>query len=253
MLAHFEITLNDPNWAVFAGLLVGFVHVYMGADHLAAVMPMSVNRRFKAAWVGVRWGIGHSLGVLVVAIALLAGREVTGLTPDADWVDTWGKILVGVLLLALGVWGFRQARVNTLHVHRHSHEDAEGEHAHLHVHKGGAEPHSHGAAHVHSHAAYAVGTLHGMAGLAHVAAVLPSLVAPSAAASLGYLGGFMLGTVLGLGLFAGVFGVVTAKLGDRSPKFVKGSMYFAAAACVVIGIGLIVLPLFGIDLFHHDH
>jgi hypothetical protein len=255
MLGHIDIsqlTLEAPLWALVMGAAVGFAHVFVGADHLAAVMPMSVNRKLKAAWVGVRWGVGHSMGMLLVAILLLAGRSMFNLEPDPDWVDRWGHVLIGLLLVGLGAWGVYQARTNKLHVHEHSHDDEDGPvaHSHMHVHKGGGGKHMH----VHSHAAYAVGTLHGVAGVAHFAAVLPALAAPSVQASFAYLGGFMVGTVLALALFTAVFGVVTARLGQRSPKFIKGSMYFAAAACLVIGAGFVVVPLLGIEhWFHHHH
>jgi len=253
MLAHFDISqiaLDDPLTALLIGAVVGFIHVFIGADHLAAVMPMSVNRKLRAAWVGVRWGFGHSMGVMLVAILLLVAQELTGMTPTGDWAEKWGNVAVGAMLVLLGAWGVWQAVRHKLHVHTHTHdgEDGpEGHHTHMHVHRPGEQ------GHVHSHAAYAVGTLHGMVGVAHVLAVLPALLAPTRAASFGYLGGFMVGTVVALALFAALFGLVTAKLGERSPKFVKGSMYFAALACVAVGLGFIVVAVFDLHLFHHHH
>src|SRR5256885_16279629 len=59
--------------------------------------------------------------------------------------------------------GLRKAFSSRLHAHEHSHNGER--HVHLHMHKHG-EAHSHEAAapHSHTHAAFAVGTLHGVAG-----------------------------------------------------------------------------------------
>lgn len=237
--------------AAWTGLVAGLAHVYVGADHLAALMPLSAGRRLRAAWLGLRWGLGHSVGVVIVAILLLAGREalkgreIVNLEP----VGEWGERLVGVMLIALGALGIRAAARHKLHLHAHSHEGA-GDHAHLHIHAGqghpaDADPATH--AHLHSHAALLAGALHGTAGMAHLMGVLPTLGLPLKSAFT-YLGCFAVGSVLAMTVFAALFGVVTAKLGDRFPRMVKASMYAAAGICVLVGAAWIALPLAGIEL-----
>jgi ABC-type nickel/cobalt efflux system permease component RcnA len=243
--------VNELALAFWTGLIAGMAHVYVGADHLAALMPLSVGRKLKAAWMGVRWGVGHSAGVVIVAILFLVVREAVDLEP----VGEWGERLVGVMLIGLGILGMRAALKHKMHVHAHAHDA--GEHAHLHVHvEGGhaptpepvAEKTEEKHAHFHSHAAFAAGTLHGLAGMAHLMGVLPSLAFPTLRESFAYLAAFALGTVGAMAVFAGLFGSITAKLGEKGPKLIKGSMYFAAVVCIVVGCAWIIVPLMGHEL-----
>ncbi len=252
LLAHADhhLHVDTLHLAIWTGLIAGVAHTFLGADHVAALMPLSVNRKFKAAWLGVRWGVGHSVGVIIVAVILLATREAV--TPDLTPVEEWGERLVGMMLILLGLWGIRGAMRHKLHVHVHEHDGQE--HAHMHTHVEGAHDpadttvrHSH----IHKHAALGAGALHGLAGMAHLLGVIPALAAPTLMIAFSYLGGFALGSIASMALFAGGFGAVTAKLGSRSPALLKGSMYVASAACVLIGVAWIVLPLTGIEFGHH--
>ena len=47
-----------------SGLFAGFVHVVSGPDHLAAIAPYALDAKARAWRAGVRWGFGHSAGVL---------------------------------------------------------------------------------------------------------------------------------------------------------------------------------------------
>jgi hypothetical protein len=244
LLAQGEpMVVDTVHLALASGLLAGVAHTFFGADHLAALLPISVNRKLRAAWLGVRWGAGHSLGVLIVAIILLAGRE----TLDLALVEEWGERLVGVMLILLGLWGIRTALRQKLHAHTHAHDD--GQHTHLHVHTGDAhEAGPEAQPHIHHHAAIGAGALHGIAGMAHLLGVVPALLAPTLVVSFAYLGAFAAGSILSMALFAGAFGAITARIGARSPALLKGTMYVAAAACIGIGVAWIVLPFTGIVL-----
>jgi len=45
---------------------LGIVHVLTGPDHVAALTQISCGTRLKGFWLGVRWGFGHSLGLLLM-------------------------------------------------------------------------------------------------------------------------------------------------------------------------------------------
>jgi hypothetical protein len=243
-LAHTDIRVDTVQLALWTGLLAGIAHTFLGADHLAALMPLSVNRKLKAAWLGVRWGVGHSVGVVIVAIIFLVGRELIDLGP----VEEWGERLVGVMLIVLGAWGIRGAFRQKLHAHAHAHDGEE--HAHLHVHAADAHDpadKSKWHAHAHKHAALGAGALHGFAGMAHLLGVLPAVAAPSNLMSFAYLAGFAGGSIISMAAFAGSFGAITARLGTRSPGLLKASMYVASIACVLIGVAWIILPFAGIE------
>ncbi|MBK9973592.1 MAG: High-affinity nickel transporter [Planctomycetes bacterium] len=242
-LAH-DIRVDTAWLAVGTGLLAGIAHTFMGADHLAALMPLSVNRKLRAAIQGVRWGVGHSMGVIVVTLLLLVGREKLNL----EFFSEWGERMVGAMLILFGMWGLRQAARQNLHLHDHAHDDQS--HAHWHVH--GTQAHDPAESgmqkHVHTHAAFAAGTLHGLAGMAHLLGVLPALMAPTIFVSCTYLAGFATGSIVSMAVFAGGFGVITARLGAKSPMLLKASMYVSAVLCLLIGLAWIFLPMAGIEL-----
>ncbi|MEM1417659.1 MAG: hypothetical protein AAGH15_22365, partial [Myxococcota bacterium] len=56
--------------AAFGGLAAGAVHVLTGPDHLAAVVPLAAQARQRGERrgfaVGVLWGLGHGLGVVLL-------------------------------------------------------------------------------------------------------------------------------------------------------------------------------------------
>jgi hypothetical protein len=222
--------------AAAAGLLAGALHVFAGPDHLAALAPLSLRARRRAWLVGLRWGLGHSLGVLAVAALAWALREGV----DFEALGSWGERLVGGAMVLLGLWGFRSLFRDRLHAHAHSHEGRE--HVHFHVH-GPREEHGASGAHVHAHAAFWVGTLHGLAGTAHLLGILPSLALPSLGETCGYLGAFAVGTVSAMVFFASTVGLLA-----RGPRFHRWALGAASAICALVGIAWIILPLSGIPL-----
>jgi ABC-type nickel/cobalt efflux system permease component RcnA len=84
----------------------GCVHVLSGADHLSALATLSVGSRFKAFSLGIRWGLGHSSGLILVGGILLGlGDKI-----NAEKVEHYCNWVVGVFMIALGVWGVFKAR-----------------------------------------------------------------------------------------------------------------------------------------------
>ena len=48
--------------------LLGCIHVLTGPDHLSALAALSANvESHSSFWFGVRWGIGHSTGLILIA------------------------------------------------------------------------------------------------------------------------------------------------------------------------------------------
>jgi hypothetical protein len=221
-----------------SGLLAGAVHVVTGADHLAALLPLSIGRR-RGAWIlGARWGVGHSLGVLLI------GAQATALKQrfDLGLVETWGERFVGVLLIAIGLLGLRRALRLTLHAHPHDH-DGES-HAHLHLHTGSEKAHGRGS-HAgmvpgHGHTAFFAGTLHGVAGTAHLLGVLPALALPGPLASGAYLLAFAAGTVATMAGFAAFVGESSARMAP-GPALLRPLLCVASVVTVAVGTAWLVL------------
>jgi len=63
-----ESDISDlGSWGlVGVGGSLGIVHVLTGPDHVAALTQISCGTRLKGFWLGVRWGFGHSLGLLLM-------------------------------------------------------------------------------------------------------------------------------------------------------------------------------------------
>lgn len=223
--------------AAVAGLLAGLLHVFAGPDHLAALAPLSLNARKRAWAVGLRWGLGHSSGVLVVAAVAFGLRRVLPL----EALSGWGERLVGATMIVLGLWGLRSLFRERLHAHEHDH----GGHGHVHFHVHRAEEdHREAKAHVHTHAAFWVGTLHGLAGTAHLVGVLPSLALPTGRETAIYLVAFALGTIVAMTAFAAVVGV-TAPGGLLVYRWALGT---ASGLCALTGVAWILLPIYGVPL-----
>ena len=189
-----------------AGLVAGALHTLSGPDHLAAITPLSISQDRRAWRIGLRWGLGHALGVAAMGGLLIVFRQAL----DLDRFAWWSERLVGVVLIGLGVWGLRQAMSRWVHSHHHEHDGAE--HAHIHFHRPGETTETN-ATHRHSHTAFAVGLLHGFAGTTHLFGLIPALALPTAFAAV-YLGGYGAGNLIAMGGFAWLVGWGGARLGD---------------------------------------
>mmetsp|Transcript_27888 Transcript_27888/g.59482 ORF Transcript_27888/g.59482 Transcript_27888/m.59482 type:complete len:286 (-) Transcript_27888:534-1391(-) len=98
------------------GILMGIVHVLTGPDHLSALATLSgtsisSHRHLTSFLLGIKWGLGHSFGLLVVGGILIAMEEGS----NEEWIgmeSDMSRILesfVGVFMLALGCYGLCKA------------------------------------------------------------------------------------------------------------------------------------------------
>src|SRR5437763_10401584 len=185
------------------GALAGLFHVLSGPDHLAAIAPLAAEGGRRGWFAGWTWGLGHASGVVVVALVAILLRD---LLPSINVLSTWGERVVGVALIAIGLWALRRALA--IAPGRHVHGDGMNggmnsvSHDHLHVHAGPRWARRAG----HAHASLFMGILHGVAGSSHFLGVLPALALPTRAASVTYIGAFGVGTVIAMTAFAAVIG-----------------------------------------------
>lgn len=103
---------------VITGLIAGLAHVVSGPDHLAAVAPLAVREHRRSWRTGLRWGMGHSAGVGLVALMLFAIRE----SLPVEAISAWSERLVGVMLIGVGIWALRRGLKVEVHAHRHEHD-----------------------------------------------------------------------------------------------------------------------------------
>jgi len=187
--------------AVLTGFAAGFLHVLAGPDHLAAVAPLAVSTE-RAAWrSGLVWGVGHTAGVLLVGVLLLAFRELLPL----DALSAWSERAVGAALIAIGAWGLWHAR----------------------------RPHTH--RHVSGRASFAMGTMHGLAGSSHLFGVLPSLLFAARLDAGLYLAAFGVGAIAAMTAFAAVIGSVATASGRSDATVRRTIVYATSLAAVAVG------------------
>jgi high-affinity nickel permease len=211
---------------LITALLLGAAHSF-APDHLAAI-GVFVSRRpqwRRALAIGARWGVGHSLVVLLVggALVLTGWRFPETLAP-------WVERIVGVTLVAIGIGAL--VRALRVHAHRHDHDGV----AHWHLHS-----HRRSEAHDHVHrAALGMGMLHGLAGTGALVIALPLAAAESMPLALGYLLAFGIGTTLAMAAFGVAAGWVIRGAGRPSPALVRATSSVAALASMVVGVWWVI-------------
>src|SRR6266566_2319185 len=180
----------------FTGALAGLFHVLSGPDHLAAVAPLAVEDGRRGWFAGWTWGFGHASGV------------------------------VGVALIAIGLWALRRG----LNVAPGAHVHGAVAHDHMHVHAGPAWARRLG----HAHAAFCMGILHGIAGSSHFLGVLPALALPTRGAAVTYIAAFGVGTVVAMTAFAAVIGSAGIRVRHRAALH-RGMLLTAATLAIAVG------------------
>jgi hypothetical protein len=220
---------------LLAGFAAGLVHVLAGPDHLAAVAPLAADRSQPQWRAGFQWGLGHTAGVLLIGLLLLAFRKVLPL----DAISAYSERIVGVALVAVGVWGVHRARRLQLHRHEDGHV-----HAHVKPAPGATLPsrehaaqHQHPRLHGHplTRASFVMGTLHGLAGSSHVFGILPALALPAQASAAAYLIGFGAGAIVAMTTFASLVGLLAARAGHRGLRTYSGLLYACSLSAVIVG------------------
>jgi hypothetical protein len=189
--------------AALLGVLFGLRHA-TDADHVVAVTAIVADERNfrRAARIGVVWGIGHSVTLLVVGGAIIIFRLV--IPPRIGLGLEFG---VALMLILLGVRNLRPAA------------KAAGAGS-----AGDARP-------------FFVGVVHGLAGSAGVTLlVLATIRQPVWAVA--YLALFGLGTVAGMAIVTAMLAAPARYAGVRIVRFQRGIRLAAGAVSLAFGLAL---------------
>jgi hypothetical protein len=204
---------------ILTALTLGALHSF-APDHLAAV-SVFVSRApewRRSMSLGARWGIGHSLTIMLVGGAL----SLTSIRLPARFSSA-AEHVIGVVLIVLGFLAIRRA--SRIHGHRHHHDGHE--HWHLHSHRTSAD-------HEHAHRTLlGIGMLHGLAGTGALAAALP--ITLTSARALVFLTAFGVGTVASMASFSAVAGAGLRLATARSASLLRTISVVAGAASVGVG------------------
>ena len=223
------------------GIIAAMAHVLSGPDHLAAVGPLAVNVRIKSWLIGMSWGIGHLVGMLLIGVLFFYFRELI----PVEFISANSEKIVGGLLILIGLWSFsRMFRYYKARKHRHvhTHQTKSGE-VFIHDHK---HEHDDNTTHLHVHknherqtywAALGIGIIHGLAGVSHFISLLPTLAFPSKMDSVFYLIGFGAGTIFAMVLFSVTLGYVAKKASQHKQDIILQSITgITGSAAIIVGI-----------------
>ena len=192
------------------GFFLGMRHA-TDPDHVIAVSTIVTRQQTLRGGIviGVLWGVGHTLTIVLVGGAIILGSVVIppalGLT--MEMTVALMLILLGVANVT-GIMRWITATVTPLHVHAHRH----GDYAHSHAH--GEMPAAHGHAEENTPLArldrrlgdlglyqvlrpLVVGVVHGLAGSAAVALLVLATI-PEPLWGIAYLVVFGAGTIAGM-------------------------------------------------------
>jgi high-affinity nickel-transport protein len=187
--------------AVSLGLLVGARHAFE-PDHLAAVSTLVTTSRNGrgAVWLGALWGLGHTLALLAVGVALVV---LDGALPAR--LGAAFELAVAAMLVVLG------ARAVIRGVRNRDGDDSPHRHGGIeHVH-GGAGQHVHVGARAVAWRPLTVGVVHGLAGSGALTALAFAKL-PTASARILYMIVFGAGSVAGMALATGLAGAALQRV-----------------------------------------
>jgi len=234
------------------GFLLGMRHA-TDADHVIAVTTiLNRSRRFAhLTLIGALWGLGHTVTVVVVGVAIIAFNVV--IPPPVGLAMEFAVAIMLIALILNLTGGLRQLTERvTPPAPMHGHP-----HAHLHAHDDDDDDveHPHRHAHLHGHGSdtglglletlgwyqiarpVAVGLVHGLAGSAAVALLVLATIQDTGAA-LGYLLIFCVGVAAGMAVLTTVIGLPFWVASARSEQINRWLMIASGLLSLAFGLYL---------------
>jgi ABC-type nickel/cobalt efflux system permease component RcnA len=214
--------------ALGLGFLLGLTHA-LDADHVAAVgtLVSETPGLRRSSLLGTSWGLGHTAGLLVLALRLVIPQRLSAAAEFA----------VGLLLVGLGaraIWSVQREK----RLHWHVEEGASKRHLHLHAHHvSDGAPHAHGHPFPLERRPFLIGCLHGLAGSGPLTLLVLSALS-SPLAGLAYLGLFSLGSIAGMTLLTGLLSFPIAYAVRRGAAFAGQVRMVVGGLSLVVGLGL---------------
>lgn len=214
--------------SAWAGLAAGCLHTLAGADHLAALTPLTIGQsHLRASMLGALWGFGHSTGQLLLGLLMVILKDrFQQLVPA---LSKWGGTTVGLTLLAIGALGVYESFF-------------EGEHHHDHeapLDEGGSTTEQRKKKKGFGLATFATGIIYGLQPDA-LFVIIPALALPTKLAAIAYILMFVLGTVTAMGAYAGVIGATSQAIKKTNTRLTANLSGAASAMAIIIGFGVLL-------------
>jgi cytochrome c biogenesis protein CcdA len=200
--------------ALLVAVLLGLRHA-TDPDHLTAVSTLVLHDERqggrRAAVLGLAWGTGHALTLIVLGLPLI----VFGAALPAP-LQQAAEVAIGVVIVCLALRLLLRWHRGYFHVHEHDHGSVRHAHPHFHEHAPDSE---HPAVHAHKHpeeigrtplAALGIGLVHGIGGSAGAGLLLISAM-PGKAEAVVALFLFAGGTAVSMAIASSAFGGVLGR------------------------------------------
>ena len=225
--------LQDPHLfsLLGVGFLLGLRHA-LDSDHLAAVSTVLAERPslLASGAVGLWWGIGHTLTLLLVGTVVLAW----GIRIPEEF-ELLAESGVAILLIVLGGTLALKLYRERWHVHRHHHD---GEpHIHFHSHHR-QEDHRHPHWMTQSIRPLCIGMAHGLAGSAALMLMILSTTKEMGTGLLSILV-FGVGSIIGMMVIGLTISVPVIYSHSISRRFFGTVQGLASIASVSVGIWML--------------
>lgn len=228
IMPFFEIATGST-----LGALLGMRHA-LEPDHLAAVSTLVSDERgpLRGAFLGLCWGVGHTLALVIVGVVLIALRaEMPPRVADLF------EFFVALMLIGLGLRAILRAAREGLSGPSALHQHGPVVHTHP-----GVAPHVHVGQLTLARRPLLVGIVHGLAGSGALTALVLATL-PSAAARITYMTLFGVGSTLGMAALSGLLGWPLARIGGQTRTLRTISL---VVGCASTALGVVWgLPLVG--------
>ena len=189
--------------ATIGGTFAGGLHAVTGPDHLAALLPLCMGRRWWIAlYTGAYWGLGHGIGAALVGALAFAVRGALNL----DALSAYMEAAVGISIMIIGVNGIRESREWATE-HEGPTEVAKQHSLEVAINQ---PPKALSVT-----ATLGTGILHGCSGSGHLLGVMPALAMPSWSVATTYLISFGVGTMIAMSIFTAVVGELSSQMSER--------------------------------------
>ena len=228
--------------ALGLGIILGLRHS-LDPDHVVAVSTIVTEYRnpFRSFWVGISWGLGHTVTILLIGIVIIGIRLAI---PDAVIPDRMALVLeffVGVMLVGLGAQVVYKIKRDRVHQHVHGHgQDA---HAHFHSHaQAPAEEKQHHEFRVVGRPffrkkSFVIGAIQGVAGSAALTLLVLAAIDSAFAQSI-YILLFGLGSILSMGIMTIVISFPFVFSANKIPRLNQYVQLGVGFLSVVFGTAL---------------
>lgn len=285
-----EMTWDHAQSLIITGLTMGILHVLAGPDHLSALAVLSVGNSWRAMTLGFRWGMGHSTGLIFVAIIFIALKGDLDLRTLGRYCD----LLVGAFMIVLGGYGvigalkmFREKNkkrdidlevdINAIQPQRSPSNETvklvtqdadcfveksdwkDSEDSMFHHHDDGIDSDCESCPFLDMRdpftqrmVSFSIGILHGVAGPGGILGVLPAVEMQNWMSSAIYLGTFVCASTLSMGGFAALYGEITKRIGATQQSLDFALRVFSSSMSIIVGTIWFVLSILGKleDFFH---